>query len=107
MLWYGMVWYDGMVWLVAVLRLREELHTAEARLEEANKESEESRARFLVKAREEAEAREEGTGLRSRVEELEGDWIDIVCVPSTYIDNIPHIFFRLLNVSGLYVQRVK
>lgn len=58
-----------------VLRLREELDAADAKIEGALKESEESSARFLSKAREEAEAREEGKRLLSRVDELEGDWI--------------------------------
>ena len=61
--------------IAAALQLREELDLANARAEEALKASEDGRARFLDKAREEAEAREEIKGLRSRVEELQGDWV--------------------------------
>lgn len=74
--------FDGMkrngCGAVTVLRLREELDTADARIEEALKESQESRARFFDKAREEAEASEEGKRLQSWVEELEGKggWIE-------------------------------
>ncbi len=58
--------------VVAALRLRGELEAAGARLEGALKELEESRARVLDRAGEEAALREEADGLRVRVDELQG-----------------------------------
>lgn len=58
---------------VEVVRLRGELEASNGRVESALKELEESRACVAKKTREEACLREDGSALRARVQELEGD----------------------------------
>lgn len=57
---------------VAVTRLREELETSNARVEDALEALEESRARAVDKADDETLLKEEGDDLRSRLRDLEG-----------------------------------